>query len=55
MPPSILSEGFFLKISNEEKKYTVELLQSKVKVKSAALLYKLLIQKAIVDTRATTY
>ena len=39
----------FLKISNEEAKYTEHT------VKSAALLYKLLMKKAIVDTRATTY
>ena len=49
-----LTEGCFLKISNEESKYTV-VLSTGVKVKSAALLYKLLMQKAIVDTRATTY
>ena len=49
-----LTEGCFLKISNEESKYTV-VLPTGVKVKSAALLYKLLMQKAIVDTRATTY
>ena len=49
-----LTEGCFLKISNEKNKYTIEL-PTKAKVKSAALLYKLLIQKAIVDTRATTY
>ena len=44
-----LTEGCFLKISNEEAKYTEKT------VKSAALLYKLLMKKVIVDTRATTY
>ena len=43
-----LTEGYFLKISNEEAKYTEDY------VKSSALLYKLLTKKAIVDTRATT-
>ena len=44
-----LTEGCFLKISNEEAKYTEKT------VTSAALLYKLLMKKVIVDTRATTY
>ena len=44
-----LTEGYFLKISNEKEKCTENL------VKSAALLYKVLMKKAIVDTRATTY
>ena len=44
-----LTEGCLLKISNEEAKYT------EYYVKSSALLYKLLMKKAIVDTRATTF
>jgi len=44
-----LTEACFYKISNEESKYMMN------KVPSAALLYKLLMQKAIIDTRATTY
>ena len=44
-----LTEACFYKISNEESKYMVK------KVPSAALLYKLLMQKAIIDTRATRY
>ena len=44
-----LTEVCFYKISNEESKYMVN------KVPSAALLYKLLMQKAIIDTGATTY
>ena len=44
-----LTKGYFLKISNEKEKCTENL------VKSAALLYKLLMKRAIVDTRAMTY
>ena len=46
---SSLTEPCFYKISNEEKKYT------HANEPSAALLHKLLMQKAIIDTRATTY
>ena len=44
-----LTEGYFFKISYEGGKYTGK------SVKSAALLYKLLIKNAIKDTRANTY
>ena len=43
------TERCFLKISNEEGKLTEK------SVKSAALLYKLLMKETIIDTRATTY
>ena len=42
-------ESYFYVISNEHEKYTVQ------DVKVSSLLYKLLMTKAIVDTRATTY
>ena len=44
-----IDEACFYKISNEQDKYTI------TGVKVASLLYKLLMAKAIVDTRATTY
>ena len=44
-----ITEGCFYKISNEEAKYTIS------HTKSAALFFKLLMAKAIIDTRATTY
>ena len=44
-----IDEACFYKISNEHEKYTVQ------DVKVASLLYKLLMAKAIVDTRVTTY
>ena len=44
-----LTEAYFYKIINEESKYMVK------KVSSAALLYKILMQKAIIDTQVTTY
>ena len=44
-----ITEACFYKISNEDSKYK----QKGVKV--ASLLFKLLMAKAIVDTRATTY
>ena len=44
-----ITESCFYKISNEDGKYK----QKGVKV--ASLLFKLLMAKAIVDTRATTY
>ena len=40
-----LTEAYYYKISNEESKYMVN------KVPSTALLYKLLMQKVIIDTR----
>ena len=46
---SSLTEACFHKISNEEAQFT------EGGVQSAALLYKLLMAKAIIDTRATTY
>ena len=46
---SSLTEACFNKISNEEAQCT------EGEVQSAALLYKLLMVKAIIDTRATTY
>ena len=46
---ALLTEKSFLKISNEDKRYTVN------DVMSAALLFKLLMKKAIVDTRARIY
>ena len=44
-----LTQVCFLKYSNEEGKYTVN------NVKSSVLIFKLLKQRAIVDTRETTY
>ena len=44
-----IDEACFYKITNERKKCTVK------DVKIASLLYKLLMTKAIVDTRAITY
>ena len=44
-----LTEACFYKINNEESKYMVK------KVLSLALLYKLVMQKVIIDRRATTY
>ena len=44
-----ITEGCFYKVSNEENKYTIN------QTKSAALFFKLLMAKAIIDTRATTY
>ena len=44
-----ITEGCFYKISNEETKYTIN------NTKSAVLLFQLLMSKAIIDTRATTY
>ena len=44
-----ITEGCFYKVSNEEDKYTIN------QTKSAALFFKLLMAKAIIDTRATTY
>ena len=44
-----ITEGCFYKISNEEPKYTIN------NTKSVVLPYKLLMSKAIIDTRATIY
>ena len=44
-----ITEGFFYKISNEEPKYTIN------NTKSVVLIFKLLMSKAIIDTRATPY
>ena len=46
---SSITEECFYKISNEDEAYTVD------DTKIATLLYKLLMSKAIVDTRATNY
>ena len=44
-----IDEACFYKISNEHETYTVQ------DMKMVSLLYKLLMEKAIVGTRATTY
>ena len=46
---SLTKTCFYKIIKNEESKYMVK------KVPSTAPLYKILMQKAIIDTRATTY
>ena len=46
---AFIDEACFYKISNEHDKYSVR------DVKVVSILYKLLMEKAIVDTRATTY
>ena len=46
---SSLTNGYFRKISNEDEKFI------KNGTKSSTLLYKLMMYKAIIDTRAMTY
>jgi len=46
---TFITEGCFYKISNEDPKYTI------YGTKSAVFLFKLLMTKVIIDTRATTY